>query len=188
MGSIFGGKTKDEKAQEKQIVQQSNALINQQSEASRAALGQALPFINDARSAIQGPLDYYRTIASGDQSAIAKLLGPELDGIKQRSQQGLQNLSEFGVRGSRMGDRINDQNTSDLSQINQSFLGARSGANDQLSQIAQLLLGGGTSLFNASTGASGNALQALLGNRDALNKNASTRASAVGNLIGAVLG
>jgi hypothetical protein len=165
LSTLFGGKTKTEKAQEQQFNTQFQPLITQQTGASKSALDFALPTLKQGTDTLQGPLSYFKTLAGGDRTAISQLLGPQLDSIAARDAQQRQNFSQFANRGSMMGNRLGELSQATNSDINNSFLTARSGANDQLTNIAQLLYGTGISGLNASTGASGNALQALLGYR-----------------------
>ncbi len=43
--------------------------------------------------------NFWKSILSGDPSAISKVLGPEISGINQRGQQEIKTASEFGNRG-----------------------------------------------------------------------------------------
>jgi len=121
--------------------------------------------LSQGTSTLQGPLNYFKTLAGGDRTAISQLLGPQLDTIAQGDAQARQNFSQFARRGSMMENRLGEQSQATTSDINRMFLSARPEANSQLSDIAQLLFGTGISGLNASTGASGNALGALLNYR-----------------------
>lgn len=165
MGQLFGGKTKEQKAQDKAFSASFDPLIKQQSDSSKFALNEAKPLIGRGGVTLQGPLDYWNTLLKGDRSATTAMLGPELDAIGGRDAAARSSFSQFAPRGTSMGSRLGELNTTTQGDINRNFLSARPQAAEQLSQLAQLLFGTGTGLFNASTGASGNSLQALLGNK-----------------------
>lgn len=165
MPQLFGGKTKEQKAQDKTFSASFDPLIKQQSDASKFALDKAKPLLDEGTSTLKGPLDYWKTLLSGDRGGIASLLGPELDAIGGRDAAARSSFSQFAPRGTSMGSRLGELNQTTQGDINRNFLSARPQAAEQLSQLAQLLFGTGTGLFNASTGASGNSLQALLGNK-----------------------
>ena len=101
----------------------------------------------------------------GDRSAQTSLLGPELDAISERDAADRSSTLEFAPRGTALTSRLGELGTKTTGDINRNFLSVRPQAADKLSELVQLLFGAGTSLFNASTGTSGNALQALLGNK-----------------------
>lgn len=128
-------------------------------------MGQAQPLLKQATSTLQGPLDFWNTLLKGDRTAQSAMLGPELDSIAQRDQAGRSAASQFSPRGTGLGNRLGELSQGTQSDINRAFLSLRPQAADQVGQMAQLLYGVGTNLFNASTGASGNALQSLLGQR-----------------------
>lgn len=165
MGALFGGKTNRETRLETNFEQQFKPLIDQQTAASKFAMGEAQPLLGQAKSTLQGPLDFWGTLLKGDRSAMSSMLGPELDAISAQDAATKRGFSQFAPRGSMMGARLGELSEGTQRDINQQFLNLRPQAADQVGQLAQLLFGVGTNLFNASTGASGNALQSLLGQR-----------------------
>lgn len=165
MGALFGGKTKSEKKNEATFDAKFQPLVDQQTAASKSALDFAKPLLSQGSDTLAGPLNYFKTLAGGDRTAISQLLGPQMDAIAQRDQAQRQNVSQFAPRGSLMDNKLGELSQGSQSDINRMMLDARGGANDQLTNIAQLLFGTGISGLNASTGAGGNALQALLGYR-----------------------
>ena len=165
MSTLFGGKTKSEKANEASFQGKFDPLIAQQTGAGKSALDFALLLLKRGTDTLQGPINYFKTLAGGDRTALSQLFGPELDAISQRDAANRQNISEFAPRGTTAGNRLGEMSEGTTSDINKLFLTARPEANSQLMQIAQLLFGTGISGMNASTGASGNALQALLNYR-----------------------
>lgn len=124
-----------------------------------------MPLLGKASSTIDKPLDFWTTLLKGDRTASSAMLGPTLDGISDRDAATKSAFSQFAPRGSTMGARLGELSQGTTSDVNRAFLDLRPQAADQLGQLAQLLFGVGTNLFNSSTGASGNALQALLGQR-----------------------
>lgn len=165
MSSLFGGKTKSEKAAETAFQGKFDPLIAQQTSASKSALDSALPLLGKGSSAIEGPLNFWSTLLKGDRTASSAMLGPTLDSIGNKDAAGKAAFSQFAPRGSSMGARLGELSQGTASDVNHAFLDLQPQAADQMGQLAQLLFGVGTNLFNSSTGASGNALQALLGQR-----------------------
>jgi hypothetical protein len=165
LAALFGGKTKGEKANEASFQGKFDPLIAQQTGASKSALDFALPLLKQGTDTLQGPISYWGKLAGGDRNAISQLFGPELDSISQRDAAQRQNFSQFAPRGTMMNNRLGALDQGTISDINRLFLSARPQANDQLANLAQLLYGTGISGLNASTGASGNALGALLNYR-----------------------
>lgn len=162
---MFGGRTSRERQQDAQFQQQFQPLIQQQTQASQTALGKAVPLLDSAISNVQKPIDYWSTLLSGDRGAMSALLGPELDAISARDAANRNAIFQFSPRGTAMSSRLGELDRNTASDINRSFLQVRPQAAQQLADLAQLLFGSGTALFNASTGASGNALGNLLQNR-----------------------
>ena len=145
MASLFGGKTKREKAQEQTFNTQFQPLIQQQAGASKSALDFALPTLKQGTDTLQGPISYFKTLAGGDRTAISQLLGPQLDAISQRDAQQRQNFSQFAPRGSTMSNRLGELDQGTMSDLNRLFLSARPEAQNHLMDIAQLLFGTGIS-------------------------------------------
>lgn len=165
IGALFGAKTSSEKAAEQSFQSRFDPLIAQQTAAGGAAMGRATPLLDKAVSTIDKPLDFWTTLLKGDRSASSAMLGPTLDAIGDRDAASKAAFSQFAPRGSSMGARLGELSQGTTSDVNRAFLDLQPQAADQLGQLAQLLFGVGTNLFNSSTGASGNALQALLGQR-----------------------
>lgn len=165
MSALFGGKTASEKANEQSFQARFDPLIAQQTAAGKTAMDTAMPLLSKASSTIDKPLDFWTTLLKGDRTASSAMFGPTLDGISDRDAAGKAAFSQFAPRGSTMGARLGEVSQGTTSDVNRAFLDLQPQAADQLGQLAQLLFGVGTNLFNSSTGASGNALQALLGQR-----------------------
>lgn len=184
MGSLFGGRTSRERNQDAQFNAAFQPLINQQTQASQWSLGEGKNTLGKANQTLQGPTDFWNKLLSGDRNEAFKLFAPGIDSMRERSnaQQGA--ISEFAPRGGRRTDQLGDMQRDDLKQINQFLLGARPEAANQLQSIAQLLFGVGQGEVNASTGASGNALQALLGNRGLNLQERGLRNQGLNNLTG----
>lgn len=183
MGSLFGGKTNAEAQRTQQFDAQFQPLIQQQTAASQYAMGQAQPLLGRASSAIEGPLSFWTTLLNGDRGAMSSLLGPELDGISERDSVARRAISQFGPRGSGMSARLGELGEGTARDINTAFLNLRPQAADQVGNLAQLLFGVGTNLFNASTGTSGNTLQSLLGRESANQQDRALRQQGNGNIF-----
>ncbi len=128
-------------------------------------MGEAQPLLGKATSTLQGPLDFWSTLFKGDRGAMSQLLGPELDAVAARDLASRRAVSQFSPRGSTLNSRLGELDATTQGDINRMFLSLRPEAADRLTELAQLLFGSGTALFNSSTGASGNALGNLLQNR-----------------------
>lgn len=165
MGSLFGGKTKSEKAAEQSFQGKFDPLIAQQTAASQGAMARANPLLDQSNSTLSGPLNFWNTMASGNRGAMSKLLGPELDAVGERDAANKQAFSQFAPRGSSMGQRLGEQSQGTTSDINRMFLNLRPEAMDKMTELSQLLFGEGSTLFNAATGTAGNTLGNLLQNR-----------------------
>jgi hypothetical protein len=87
--------------------------------------------------------DWMRGILSGDPSKISKILGPQIAGIKNRSQQSLQTASQFGDRsgGTNAGLQMTGDNID--SQINGMIDSLTQGAVGGITSLGANLVGQG---------------------------------------------
>ncbi len=188
MSFLFGGRTGRDKRLDQQFEARFDPLIKQQGENAGFAGEEARGTLGKADAAIDPSLKFWDRILSGDRNALTTLLGPEIDSIGERSAAEQRSLSEFGARGGRRSERmgeISDRANSDFERL---LLSLRPQAAGEMSGLAQLLYGTGIAQLNASTGASGNALQSLLGSRSQNLQERGMRYNAVGNLFNTTVG
>jgi hypothetical protein len=96
--------------------------------------------------------DWMRGILSGDPAKISKLLGPQIAGIKNRSQQKLQTASQFGDRSG--GTNAGLQQTGDDidSQINDMIATLTKGAIGGITSLGTDLVGQGAQNYGQAFG------------------------------------
>jgi hypothetical protein len=96
--------------------------------------------------------DWMRGILSGDPAKISKLLGPQIAGIKNRSQQKLQTASQFGDRSG--GTNAGLQQTGDNidSQINGMIDSLTQGAVGGITSLGENLVGQGAQNYGQAFG------------------------------------
>jgi hypothetical protein len=170
---------------------QMQPLIDLQTANARTAGDMSRASFGRADAALAGPLDFWTKAASGDTNALQRLLGPELDQVAEADAGRARSVSEFGARGGRRSEMMGAMGDDESNAINRLMLGMRPQAMGELGNIAQLLSGTGVSQMNASTGASGNALQSLLQNRSLDLQQSGQHQQALAGLgqgIGSILG
>lgn len=165
MGILFGGKNKEEKQRQAEFDNVFKPLIAQQTATSAFATNLAKDTLGQAHATVKEPLDFWSKLLAGDQAAAMEVFGPEMDSIGGQSASTQRQLAEFSPRGGRRTEMLGALSDEEARQINQLILGLKPQAADKIAEIAQLLFGTGISELNAGTGASGNALQSLLGSR-----------------------
>jgi len=147
--------------QQKSLQTAETGLVGTQTQAANFGLNTAEQNLPSAFAALQQPLNYYGTLASGNPSAISQLLAPDVSNISSQYTQAQKATNEFAARGGGSTAANEENQFQEASQVAGLFTGARQTGVQGLTSIAQLLgqlslgaLGGGTS---AATGASNTA-------------------------------
>lgn len=165
MGVLFGGRTGRERRLDTANEQQYNQHLTQLTALAQEAAGRGRGFLDQGGANLAPVLQFYNRLAGGNRGDIQQLLAPQIDSAAEADNQNLAALYQFGARGSRRADRIGSFNQGTQDSLIRTQLQARTAANDQLSNLSQLLFGLGQGLYNTGTGASGNALGNVLNNR-----------------------
>lgn len=165
-------------------------LIQQQATASKFNLEGAKTDLPAARSALQGPLAFWKGILSGDRGAMSSVLGPENDVIAGRDALATRNLSEFAPRGGRRTLMLGDQPFQTATDYNRSLLSLRPQAADKQVTIGQILAQLGLGESSAATGAANSGINGALQQQGldlSRSQSTSQAMSGLGEGIGALL-
>lgn len=158
--SLIGSKSASNAAKKNAAI--TSPLIQQQTDASKFNLEGAKTDLPAARSALQGPLAFWKGILSGDRNQMSSVLGPENDVIAGRDALATRNLSEFAPRGGRRTLMLGDKPFTTTTEYNKSLLSLRPQAADKQVSIAQLLAQLGLGESSAATGAANSGISGAL--------------------------
>ena len=135
-GSLFGG---------------SNPTLNQ----DIGQFGQIGGFATGlGESNLSQASNFWSSILSGDQSKIAKTLGPEIGAIQQQGQQQRNTAAQFGNRGGGTNAAMQTSSDQSRAQINQMISQLFGGAASNLGSLGAGLLGQGQSAYGQQVAAS----------------------------------
>lgn len=184
LGLLGAKKASDaQKAQQAKI----DPLIQQQADTSKWALDQAKIDIPNARNTLQGPLNFWNTILSGDRNAAMSVAGPTADQLAGQTAAANRSQAEFSPRGGRRTLMLGSQPLETTTSLNQGLLALRPAAADKATTIGQILAQLGLGETSASAGAGSSAISGQNNaNEIALNANAQTAAAYKG--VGASIG
>lgn len=165
-------------------------LIQQQTDASKFNLEGAKTDLPAARSALQGPLAFWKGILSGNRNEMSSVLGPENDVIAGRDALATRNLSEFAPRGGRRTLMLADKPFTTATDYNRSLLSLRPQAADKQVSIGQILASLGLGESSAATGAANSGISGALQQQGLDLSRSQSTSQAMGGLgegIGALL-
>ncbi len=190
-GSIGGGLLGRKAGSFNPTQSQASNLLNYNAEnASPFAKGfgqTGMNFLNQARSTLAGPQNYFQQLLSGNSAATSQALAPDINRIRQQNQGILQSTNSLAPRGAgRSGALFNlpFQNSANVSGLfNQARPAAAQGLTGIGGLLGQLGLGSGSlgaNYFNTGTNAAG-----LLGNMgNILQQQQNQAGGAFGGLLG----
>lgn len=135
LGALFGGQ---------------NSTLNQDIGATGSAAGFAS---TQGQSDTAAASSFYKTLLSGDQGAIGKLLAPQINSTQKQGQQKKQTLSQFGNRSGGTNASVQGIGDSTTGSINDMISSLTGSAASGLGSMGQNLL---------STGIAGYGQQAAL--------------------------
>ncbi len=155
-GTLLGGK-KGAKAPSPK-----DALIAQQTEASKFALGEARQVLPQARETLQAPLDFWKTILGGDRQEMLSVLAPEVNTIVSQYDTARRSLTNLAPRGGGRSAIQAESRFEEANVIQRLLQESRRMASREVADIGGRLTTLGVSELGISTGAAGNLISDLL--------------------------
>lgn len=188
IASIFGGRTKRDARLDAGFEKAFDPLISQQSSNAGYAAGEARGSLGKASELLSPAADFWKAVSSGDKGKIQALVAPQMQQLEEGSAARQRAAAEFAPRGGRRTERLNNLSDDEAKTFHSYVLGLKPEAMSQLTNLAQLLFGAGTSELGASTGAGNSGLQALLGGRGLNLQERGMRYDAAGRLVNTLIG
>lgn len=160
LGSLFGGG--NDKKQYDASNAQVSQLLQQNADTSSFLKGQGAPLISQGAATLQGPLDYYNKLFSGDRATASAALGPALDTLKMNQQQSLQNVDKFAPRGGGRTATTASSDTARDAQLSKLLMSTKPAAGDALASAGLNLANLGSGLVGGSSNINATGLSTLL--------------------------
>jgi hypothetical protein len=159
-------------------------------ESSTAQLGENLASttLPAATSALQGPLNFFQALLSGDRKTIMSALSPEISTLSSQYNTGRQTAEEFAPRGGGRAAALQSLPFEESGQIENLVQGAQTEGATGVTQIAQLMGELGLGELGASTGAATSANQAIQSSVENQQQQQAATGTAIGSLIGLLVG
>lgn len=162
----------------------SKDLIKQQTKNAAFAQEQGAENVKAGRDALQLPLDYYKTLLSGDRNALLTAAAPDVNTVVSQYDSALKQANEFGGLDPTQAAELRFKKAGDITNL---LLGKRKEGAQGTERIGGTLLGAGNSELGIASGATGSALQAQA-TRDAAGSQASGEIGAgIGSIIAALI-
>lgn len=139
-----------------------DALIAQQTEASKFALGEARQVLPQARETLQDPLDFWKTILGGDRQEMLSVLAPEVNTIVSQYDTARRSLTNLAPRGGGRSAIQAESRFEEANAIQRLLQESRRRAAGEVADIGGRLTTLGVSELGISTGATGNLISSLL--------------------------
>lgn len=139
-----------------------DALIAQQTEASKFALGEARQVLPQARETLQAPLDFWKTILGGDRQEMLSVLAPEVNTIVSQYDTARRNITNLAPRGGGRSAIQAESRFEEANVIQRLLQESRRMASREVADIGGRLTTLGVSELGISTGAAGNLISSLL--------------------------
>ena len=131
-------------------------MTNAETGAVNLGVGQATQNLPEAASALQGPLNFFQTLLSGNRGAVMEALSPSIASLTSEYDTGRKTEEQFAPRGGGRAATLATQPTTEAGQIAGLVNSAQQTGAAGVSEIAQLLgqLGLGELGIGTSTAAS----------------------------------
>ncbi len=107
--------------------------------------------------------DYWTQLLSGDRTAVAQRLGPDLARVSDQYDAARKTISEFSPRGGGRGAALTNLSTQQAAQTGDAFLRAKPEAAQAMERLAVERSAAGSGALSASANSIGQMLSALLG-------------------------
>src|SRR4051812_39885267 len=112
-------------AEQKANIAKQNQLMDKQSNNADMVVGLAKPLLQQSSDLIQTPINYFKTLASGDRNALSSLLGPEIGNINRGYQAAQNQTLTFGPRGGGRNSQLQNLGMQQQGDISRMFQTAR---------------------------------------------------------------
>lgn len=183
----FGGQNSGEKARDQQIAGYAGKL----GELGDYDLGRSKKTFKFFKKSAKPAMNYWKSLLSGDESAISEFLGPEISGMTKAYGQQKRTIGELGPRGGGTVSAVNNIDLKQNADIGGLIRGVRPQAAQQLGNLASLFSGTSQGFSGQATGAYGQASSNLFGlnqEQEAIRNRRAGIFSGIGQGVGSVFG
>lgn len=174
--------------EQKQNTALQNQLLQTQNQNAQDVIGLAKPLLKQSTDLIQTPINYYKTLASGDRNALSSLLGPEIGNINQGYQNAQNQTLTFGPRGGGRNSQLQNLGMQQQGDISRLFQTARPGAMQALAGISGQIGSQGSGLFGQGSQIYQGNIQDLSGMNQLIAQQRAATMQMLGQIGGAVGG
>lgn len=190
-GAIAGGLLgKKQTAQQKQATALTQQQLDTQKQITDFLTKTGGDLIGKGTSQLQGPLDYYNKLISGDRTAASSAVGPALSTLKNNQFSNLNNILKFSPRGGARGSSIGASDVASNASLTNILQNLKPNAIAGVTDIGKTFLGTGSGLFNSGSQSNASGTNAALNFLNASNSQANQQNSnlaGVGGSLGTLL-
>lgn len=186
-GALLGGK---QTAQQKQADTLAQQQLDNQKQITNFLTTKGGGLIDSGISTLQGPLDYYNKLLSGDRTAASGAVGPALSTLKNNQFTNLNNILKFSPRGGARGSAIGASDVASNASLTNILQNLKPMAISGVTDIGKTVLGTGSGLFGqgAQSNAAGtNAALNFLNTSNAQAGQQNSNMAGVGSSLGTLL-
>ncbi len=162
---------------------QQKALTTQETASSAFGLAQAEATIPAATSGLTSSLNFFQTLLSGNRTAIAQAISPDVQNIQTQAAAAQKSTDEFAPRGGGATAANEESRFGTAKQISDLFTGARSAGASGVTSISSLLGNLGSSLLSGSESTASNTVGQLAQSQQNQQQQQAAAGQAIGSLV-----
>lgn len=154
-----------------------------QSETIKFGLEQAKGTLPEARTALEDPLKFFKSLLTGDRNALSGVLGPDISTLTQNYETASRSTNEFAPRGGGATAANEESRFKEAGDIQNLFSSARLQGAQGEAGVAQMLAQLGLGEIGVSSSTAGNLAGSLQAQQDSSNAAKAQAGKSIGEII-----